>query len=150
MIQTDVMMFRPIPETLLCFDFIGAVYLNPNERTPDGRGFNGGFNLRRRSVVLDCLNKVRIEDVQAYRKERGCKPLPSLEYFGTIAEDVFMMHALEMCGAKFPTDEEACRFSTEAVYTRDSVGIHGFQWIFFPFDDLVEMVQTNRELSKYM
>lgn len=148
-IQTDVMMFRPMPEYLTSFDFIGAVYLNPNERTPDGKGFNGGFNFRKKSAVLDCLNRVSIADVENYRKSRAKNRLPSLEYHNRIAEDVFMNHSFEMLEKKFPTEEDACKFSTEAIYTKDSVGIHGWQWSFFPFEKLDQMVKAS-ELKKYI
>ena len=39
-----------------------------------------------------------------------------------IAEEVFMSHAMETL--KMPSQEEACQFSTEAIYNRMSIGLH--------------------------
>ena len=148
--QTDSMMFRPLPDDLIACDMIGAHYLNPNEQTPLGRGYNGGFNFRKKSAVLDCLRGVTLADVSAYRAKHGKPELPSVAVTGRVAEDVFLVHAMEMLGKALPSKEAACRFSTEAVYNRTSVGIHAAMVkAFFPFEALVDMVRSS-ELVRYL
>ena len=148
--QTDCMMLRPLQDDLMKYDMIGAHYLNPHEQTPDGRGYNGGFSFRHKSAVMKCLKEVDVPAISNYRRERGKPELPSVTYMNRIAEDVFLSHAMEMLNKKLPTQEEACQFSTEAVYNRTSVGLHAaLIKAFFPFELLVDMVRSS-ELVKYI
>lgn len=148
--QTDCMMLRRLPDDLLKYDMIGAHYLNPHEQTPEGRGYNGGFSFRRKPAVLECLSSVDVASITKYRHQQGKAELPSVTYMNRIAEDVFLSHAMEILKKKLPSQEEACQFSTEAVYNRMSVGLHAaLIKAFFPFELLVDMIRSS-ELVKYI
>lgn len=141
--QTDSCLLRRGVESFIGNNFIGAETLNPYELTPGGVGLNGGLSLRKRSAMLK-TSKVPTEKISEWRKSVGKNDLPSIVYSGKIAEDVFHWHALEMLGMKLPDKQKARAFSTEAVYNRDSHGIHAaFNKTFFPFDDLRVMFETS-------
>ena len=148
-VQTDTMMFRGLPASMLSYDFVGAIYVNPHEKTPKGLGCNGGFSFRKKSAILDCLHRISIADIEEYRQVAGKSRLPSLQHCNQIAEDVFMNHAFEMCGKKLPDEVAACRFATEAVYCRESVWIHAPEKEFFAHAKLVDMVRAS-ELAQYL
>lgn len=148
--QTDAFMFRGGMDSFLEWDMIGAKILNPHEQTPDKRGYNGGMSLRRRSSMLEALQRVSVGDVEAYREKRGVNRLPSLALTGKVAEDVYYFHALEMLGKRLPDDETAGRFSTEAVYNPESVCIHAAcVKRFFDLELLLAMFRRS-ELAQYL
>ncbi len=147
--QTDTMMFRKLPEHFMNYDMIGAHYLNPHEQNKNKQGFNGGFNFRKKSAVLDCLRNVSMEDISLDRKKAGLAMLPTVQYLGKVAEDVYFTSAMNMLSKRLPSQDIAEQFSTEAVYNVNSIGIHAFNRKFFPFDELMNMVR-NSELRKYL
>ena len=147
--QTDTMMFRTLPEHFMSYDMIGAHYLNPHEQNKNKQGFNGGFNFRKKSAVLDCLRNVSVEDISLDRKKAGLAMLPTVQYLGKIAEDVYFTSAMNMLSKCLPSQDVAEQFSTEAVYNVNSIGIHAFNRKFFSFDELVNMVRRS-ELRKYL
>jgi hypothetical protein len=147
--QTDACLFRPLPERFLQYDFVGAPYLNTHEQTPSGRGFNGGLSLRKRSVMLECIERVTLKDIAQFREQHGKANLPSVTYLNKVAEDVFFNNAMEILGKKLPDYDTAVAFSTEAVYNRDSIGSHAaIVKAFWPFEGLVDIVRHS-PLAKY-
>ena len=148
-IQTDVVMLRPGVERYMQYDFIGAPYLNPYEQANSGKGLNGGFSFRKRSVMLECLDKVDMTAITEARNGAGREALPSVTLFGKVAEDVFFNAALELLGKHLPSVEVASEFSSEAVYNKDSIGMHAFNKKFWAHELLLEMVKSSA-LGKYV
>ena len=153
--QTDACMLRDGIEKFLYFDFIGAFTLNPYEQAPLTNavsvGFNGGFSLRQKSTMLECLQRVSLKDIDNYRKQLGKATLPSIVYNnGHVAEDVYFVHACVMLNKKLPSVSDACKFSTEAICTLDCIGMHAcFHKKFFAFEQLKEMVKRS-SLNVYL
>jgi len=125
--QTDSFMLRPGLESYIQqgWDMIGAPTINPLGLTPSRqRGYNGGFGLRKRSSILKCLKEVSLEETYDYRARHG------LGHFGGV-EDVYFAHALEILeergsALRLPPKHVAGNFSVEALYSKEPVGIHGF------------------------
>lgn len=145
--QTDACLLRKGIERFIGNNFVGAETLNPHELTPEGVGLNGGLSIRKRSAMLRTCT-LDAESINEWRRNLWKAKLPSTIYNGKIAEDVFHWHALEMLGMTLPNKQTAREFSTEAVYNRDSYGIHAaFNKTFFPFEDLQVMFE-NSDLIK--
>lgn len=155
--QTDSFMLRSGVESFLDYDFVGAFTLNPYEQAPldpNKTGmtlgmFNGGFSLRTRLAMIDCIDKIDLEKIDEFRKSKGRDSLPTITYYGTIAEDIYFVTACSILGKKLPTKQAACDFSTEALYTKTSVGLHGLDKRFFDFRLMQEMIEAS-ELKQYL
>jgi hypothetical protein len=111
--QTDTLICAPykhLIDSFLKYDYVGAPWIALPPNYIKGVG-NGGLSLRKRSKMLEILEKV---------------PYNTFEY-GT-PEDTYFSGILE----GFPTDidiykptfEEAMLFSSESVYSPMSFGIH--------------------------
>ncbi|CAL8461197.1 g728 [Coccomyxa elongata] len=153
--QTDSCLLRPIPPEMMdAYDFLGAWTLNPHEQAPIAPGvmggFNGGLSLRSRRAMLDITRNVDHGSIDSWRRDRGLQTLPSVNYFGEIAEDIYFVHGCCMLGKRLPDRDTACTFSTEAVYSVDSVGMHAcMEKEFFPLELLREMVRSS-ELARFL
>lgn len=155
--QTDSFMLRPGVERFFQYDFIGAFTLNPYEQAPldhDRTGltlgmFNGGFSLRNRSTMIQCIDEVDLKRIDSFRKSNGRDSLPTVTYYGTIAEDIFFVTACSILGKHLPNKQDACDFSTEALYTKTSIGLHGLDKRFFDFHMMQDMIATS-DLAKFM
>ena len=67
--QKDCIMYNMFPEHFAnVFDFCGANYFHPRDCAPRYGGINGGFSLRKRSAMLECIQKIRIETILRYRR----------------------------------------------------------------------------------
>ena len=113
--QTDCVMFRPLAGAALArwqrYDYVGANYYNAAEVAPGGvGGIQGGFSLRRRDAMLECLARVRWDDVDAWRRSFGAPPIAESRRF----EDIYYTHACAIVGAAMPALSERGEFSVEA------------------------------------
>jgi len=118
--QTDCVMFRPLAGATLArwqrYDYVGANYYNPAEVAPGGvGGIQGGFSLRRRETMLQCLARVRWDDIDAWRAGAGdagagAAPIAESRRF----EDIYYTHACAIIGAALPPPSERGEFSVEA------------------------------------
>lgn len=91
--QRDCIMFRMFSEHFLLYDYAGSNYLS--NMAPQFGGINGGFSIRKRKTMIECLEKISWEDIDEYRRTRkyakdGDNMLLSRN------EDVFFTHACEI------------------------------------------------------
>lgn len=124
--QTDSMLFRTgidkwIDDTEYGYDYVGANYYNSSHIAPIVQGIQGGLSLRKKSAMLECIEKIDIEKIQRYRFDRGYEYLR--EYM--VAEDVYFTHACEMLKKRVPSVEKRREFSIEADYCPRAIGHHG-------------------------
>jgi hypothetical protein len=90
---------------------------------------NGGFSLRKRSKMLECISSVSVKDIIKYRKEN----VMNISYFemsGYISEDVFFQNALDFLGYDLPskkTCEMFCENLSDTTFNEKSLGIHNFK-----------------------
>lgn len=117
--QTDCILFQKGIQPWLEWDFVGANYYHPEHMAPLIGGVQGGLSLRRRSVMLECLDKVSWQSIQYHRTHHRKDPLTCFH------EDVFFTHACEILQKQVPPMEKRREFSIEAEFWPRSMGHHG-------------------------
>ena len=149
--QTDSCMLRTLDEKFLDYDFCGANILNPNCKTPNNIGMNGGFSLRKRANSKKAVECVSFNMVSQYRKEKN---LGIFNPIKILAEDIYFWHALEIIGGKLLEKEKTFDFSIETLpdfnidlNTIKPVGIHGFNKDLIPLE-MTKKVFSEAELPK--
>lgn len=149
--QTDSCMLRCLDEKFLDYDFCGANILNPNCKTPNNLGMNGGFSLRKRFNSKKAIECVSFDMVNQYRKD---KKLGLFNPIKILAEDIYFWHSLEIIGGKLLEKEKTIDFSIETLPDFDvnlnnikPIGIHGFNKDLIPLE-MTKKVFTEAELPK--
>ena len=133
--QKDCIMFKMFPNYFTYYDFCGA-----NWYTKDislfNEGINGGFSLRNRKVMIECLEKITYDMINEYRtdaltnksiifetvnKEFILSPLKQ-------NEDVFFTYACEMLRKSIPDVIHRSFLAIEANFNRETCVYHGRQY----------------------
>ena len=130
--QSDCIMFRNGIDAYLDYDYVGANYFNPRHTSPLTGGIQGGFSLRNRGVMLECLQKVDWNDINKYRNKYGLDPI-DIEH-----EDIFFTHACEILKKKTLEIDQRKRFSIEAEFFDIPIAHHGTTKSYFS----IEQMQT--------
>jgi hypothetical protein len=128
--QTDCVLFRHGMDAWIDggYDYVGANYYNARHIAYNIGGIQGGLSLRRKDAMIDCIRRISMDDVHAYRRWRGMEPL-GLDT-SVIPEDIFFTHACEILQKRVPTIEKRREFSIEADYHPRALGHHGLR---FPY-----------------
>jgi len=140
-------MFRPLTIDWLKpeWDYIGANYFNSAEVAPLSGGIQGGFSLRRRRAMLDCLEKVTWDDIAAYRSRFGLPAISASREF----EDIYFTHAVEMVGLGSPSIQERGKFSIEAEYNPFAIACHGWNKRYFTDFQVAAILQNAHKPFNY-
>jgi hypothetical protein len=141
--QTDCILFRDGMDTWFdnnecIFDYVGANYYNPVHTIPDIGGIQGGLSLRKKSVMIDCINRITVKNINTYRSANGLIPI----YDMVIAEDVFFTHACFILKKKLPTIEKRREFSIEADYHPTTLGHHGLKCSYLSAEQQKELLSN--------
>jgi len=151
----DSALFHSHISQYMKYRFIGSPLSNHVTLTPKKFGVNGGLSFRKRSFMLECLNKVSAEDVNEYRERNNkrnlfkCCPCPITEFhkcslkITVIPEDVYFSHAIEILGYDIPSFETCLKFSSDEFFDEISFGMHGFQYARIPEEHLIKMVKNS-------
>jgi hypothetical protein len=141
--QTDVVFLRHLPRKYLDYDYAGANYFNPIHLSPRIGGIQGGFSVRKRSAMLECLSRVSLEQACTYLGGIPAETnfIPEDVYF-TLACDLLKKHVL-------PQDLRRV-LAIEAEYYDEPVAFHGFRYPYFPMHQCVELVQKSPLLEQYL
>ena len=126
--QTDCILFRNGMDTWIDnddhnFDYVGANYYNPIHTIPDIGGIQGGLSLRKKSVMIECINNITKTIINNYRISNGLTSIHDV----ILAEDVFFTHACFILKKRLPTIEKRREFSIEADYHPSTLGHHGLK-----------------------
>lgn len=70
----------------------------------------GGFSFRKKSVMLDCLQKVSVKNLIEYRKQYKMSTLIFDHPTELLGEDLYFQNACELLGYRLPTLQECNRF----------------------------------------
>lgn len=135
--QTDCVMLRSGVDVWMPFDYVGANYFNPSHTSPKIGGIQGGFSLRKRSAMLECLEKVSWSSIQYHRTNRGLAPLDCFH------EDIFFTHACEILRKRVPPSDIRKLFSIEAEYHRTPIAHHGTTKNYFTEDQLLNIISQS-------
>lgn len=160
--QTDTFLIsKPDIKLLEEFHFIGAphesIHCNQSFLTPRGFGLNGGFSFRKKSIMLECIDKITCIHIDNYRIQNNlCRIhrtnliediiLEEFENKDLMYEDVFFSHAIEMLGYDKISNFVAKHFFIQErlnglVYELD--GIHAWD------KNYIELNYYKRILSRY-
>lgn len=134
--QTDSYITRPFAysyiQNIKQYPFIGAVYRFIPESGSNvdllsidrERNFSmsGGFSFRNKKAMLDCINRVTIQDIINYRKFKNLSiVMPNLNY-----EDFYFDNALYLLKYNLPSYQECSKFCLQETYfLLDSHAVHG-------------------------
>lgn len=133
------------------YPFVGAPFITDvNYLTPKGVILNGGFSLRHRSAMLDCINKITINDVNNYRLKNGKDAFHfTKDNVIYMPEDVYYCHALEILGYNLPSIGTAKKLVIEDISDNYPIAIHGFQYGFFNdnIDHLLNIAIKNDDIQ---
>lgn len=142
--QKDCIMYQMFPEHYSqVFDFCGANYFHPRDCVPRYGGINGGFSLRKRSAMLECIHKIRIETIMRYRRTMQKRYTYNLDANVTtemmrislpMNEDIFFSHACELLNKRVPDTFHRSYFAVEADANPDTAGHHGWDKEYHPVD----------------
>ena len=114
--QRDCIMFRPFSDHYLLYDFAGAnYYLN---MAPLFGGINGGFSIRNREAMLECIEKVSWDDIATYREFHKLTEEITAKH-----EDVFFTHACEILHKIVP-DKYSRTFLCVETDMNESTAVH--------------------------
>ena len=118
-------------ETLyLNYAFCGAncIWLSEHN-VVQGIAINGGCSLRKKSEMLDCLQKVSWDIVV---------PKPKLRN-----EDLFFTFACHLLGKSVPKMEERCHFAVEHEETTDTCFYHGWNKGYQTEAEALQLISLN-------
>lgn len=113
--QTDCIMFHGNIEPWLKYDYCGANYFDPKALAHGIGGIQGGFSLRSRKCMLECIWNVSQAMIR--------KNLPQVD---ELKEDIFFTHACAYLGKNILPFHERKRFSIEAEAYPYPMAHHGF------------------------
>ena len=126
--QEDSMLFHSDIEPFLKYDYVGAPWPENQDDNALGVG-NGGFSLRTKSKLLECIEKVKPEDLQLgsstsdYMKNTKSYIVPEDVYFSKSMID-------RKIGKVAPRDV-AIEFSQETQLSKNPLGGHNY-WLANP------------------
>ncbi len=131
--QKDCIMFKMFPEYFLNYDFCGASWHTKNVSLFNA-GINGGFSLRKRDTMIECLEYVNYNMIEEYRIDAAKN---KSIIFKTIRhdflqsslnknEDVFFTYACEMLHKYIPDVIHRSCLAIEAIYNPDTCVYHGW------------------------
>jgi len=141
--QKDCAMYKMFDESLfLSYDFAGANFYDPIGKSFMNGGINGGFSLRNKDAMIDCIERVSWDDIIEYNKmmrnhmhdfliSRGVSSPVKPEYdLKTFHEDIFFVNACEILRKKIPDivlrDHLAIEVSSISHYPYHTCVYHGW------------------------
>jgi len=142
--QKDCIMFKMFPEYFTHYDFCGASW-HMKDVSLFNEGINGGFSLRKRNTMIECLEKITYDIIEEYRRDaRDNKSVifkgvnrEFLQYTLKKNEDVFFTYACEILHKMLPDVIHRSLFAIEAIYNPDTCVYHGWHYNYHT----VEMAQ---------
>lgn len=136
--QKDCIMFNMFPDYFVLYDFSGANWYAENN-TLFNDGINGGFSIRNRKTMIECIEKVNFDMIEQYR--RNALTNDSI-IFKTLSdrqreflqrplskrnEDVFFSYACEILHKMIPDILHRAFLAIEANIYKETCVYHGWQ-----------------------
>jgi len=115
--QKDCYMYKMFDESIyLNYAFCGAncIWQSENKKLY-GFAINGGCSLRKKSEMLDCLQKISWDIIEKYYPKMGLKN-----------EDLFFTFACHLLGKMVPKKAERPAFAIETESAEDTCFYHGW------------------------
>jgi hypothetical protein len=139
--QKDCIMFRMFPSYFINYDFAGANFYGAV--SPRYGGLNGGFSLRTRSAMIDCIRHVSAIRMYAYN--------PAIvSDKDKLNEDVFFTHACEILHKLVPDPIHRAFFAIENDYNEQTAVFHGWDKYTKHPDFMAKMLIQSPLFSRYI
>ena len=134
--QTDSFILNKREEDYINEVFIGGVYFygefkNINCHMANSPklhySINGGFSFRKKSIMLECLNKISISDIITYRTKY--KMNNNIFQQEVIPEDLYFQNAIELLNYELPNIDKCndfCENLSYSYFNLNAFGIHHF------------------------
>lgn len=152
--QRDCIMFRePLDIYYMYYDFAGANYYNEQDIAPFYGGINGGFSFRKKSAMLDCLNKITWEIIETYNNAPS--PIPNqiptkTTKIGKYAEDVFFTFACEILKKNVPDKINRTHLAIETDQNPNTSVLHGWHHEYHSNETATAYLRNSPLFSKYI
>jgi hypothetical protein len=123
--QEDTMLFKNNIDTFLEYDYIGAPWPLNQDDNSHGVG-NGGFSLRTKEKMIECIEKINPEDLKLGNSTKMYMESTKSTF---VPEDVYFSKALiDFNLGNVATRDIAVNFSQESVFSKSPLGGHNF-WV---------------------
>jgi len=135
--QKDCYMYKMFDESLyLTYAFCGAncVWFSEDNESY-GIAINGGCSLRKKSEMLDCLQKVSWDLIQ--------KHYPKMKLRN---EDLFFTFACHLLKKPIPEIEERCKFAIEHEDDNDACFYHGWNRSYQTEEEALQLISPNTRI----
>lgn len=142
--QRDCIMFNIFSEHFLEYHFAGANYYA--NASPLYGGINGGFSLRKRETMVECLEKITWQEIERYRSNRTYSALP-MAPLDKKNEDVFFTHACEILCKMVPDILTRTFLACELDFNPTSSVYHGWDKGFIPAERVHILLKSSPYFS---
>lgn len=151
--QKDCIMFKMFPAYFTNYDFSGANWYSPN-MTIFNDGINGGFSIRNRASMIECLEKVTFEMIEEYRRDAvtnrsilfrtlGDNNRRFLQCNLKRNEDVFFSYACEILHKLMPDILHRAFLAIEANIYKDTCVYHGWHHNYHSVDTILNFINSS-------
>jgi hypothetical protein len=161
--QTDCIMykmFEPYYEKIYAYS--GANYYNPAHISFYYGGINGGFSIRNKEVMLECIEKITWEKINEYRvvkaqeilelnKTRETIEMQLHTILNSINEDIYFTHGCEMLLKPVPDYYHRSFLAIETDKNYEACVYHGWNKNYHTTEEAYKMLKKSslfKELVK--
>ena len=116
------------------YHFSGANYYRPEDSSFYFGGINGGFSIRNRNAMIECIEKITWEKIEEYRKYMFKTHDIKEKDIQNKNEDVFFTHACEMLLKSVPDKFNRSLLAIEVDLNIQTCVFHGWQWSYHNID----------------
>ena len=151
--QKDCIMYKMFPEYFEKYDFSGANYYRKEHCGFLYGGINGGFSIRNRNAMIECLEKIDWDKIVDYRREMLMKIIDEpkiLPYLYTINEDVFFTIACEMLHKEVPDKLHRTFLSIEVDINFETCIYHGWHHNYHSAEIATFLLKKSDLFKNYM
>jgi hypothetical protein len=142
--QRDCIMFQPFSSHFLEYHYAGANYYA--NASPLYGGINGGFSIRNRETMIECLEKITWEDIIQYRSNRKYSAFPTFPFDRT-NEDIFFTHACEILCKMVPDVLSRSFLAVETDFNPAASVYHGWDKQYLSIDKVQQYLQSSSYFS---
>lgn len=151
--QRDCIMYKMFPEHFIQYDFAGANYYKKEHCGFIYGGINGGFSLRNRNAMIECLESVNWEKIVEYRKKVMLKYMNETiytPYLFTTNEDVFFTIACEILYKEVPDKLHRTFLAIEADFNLETCVYHGWHHNYHSTSLAIHLLKQSDLFSRFI
>ena len=152
--QRDCVMYKMFPEYFSdLYDYSGANYYTQSHISFFNGGVQGGFSLRKRQCMLDCIKHINWNMIADYRKTM-MKMFPGMAHgepeINLKNEDIFFTYACEILHKTIPDKIHRTFLSIESDINLNTCVMHGWTKYLLPYDQIELLIKNSSLLGKYI